>query len=287
METKRIIYYYQTFNGLGPLLSLKSQPCTHIHLASIHFGVEKDGKTPYIHLNNNHPNDPVFDNLWKDIKKAKSLDIQIILMIGGEGGGFQTLFSNFEVYYQLLQETLNNHPEITGIDLDIEERVSIKNIEILIQKIMLNNLHFTIAMAPVSSSLEFDGSSMAGFSYKDLYKSSVGHYIDYFNGQFYYGDYTLNGFERCVENGYPPSKIVMGMIANPSTLKNNLDTLEEVVKKYPDMGGAFIWEYYDGDKPPQKWAIKVNNILHSEKSFRFVKNTKEYIFSRDSYCCIL
>ena len=64
-ETKRIIYYYQTFNGLGPLLSLKSQPCTHIHLASIHFGVEKDGKTPYIHLNNNHPNDPVFDNLWK------------------------------------------------------------------------------------------------------------------------------------------------------------------------------------------------------------------------------
>ena len=36
----RIIYYYQTFIGLKPILNLHK--VTHIHLSSIHFGINPD-----------------------------------------------------------------------------------------------------------------------------------------------------------------------------------------------------------------------------------------------------
>ena len=45
---------------------------------------------------------------------------------------------------------------------------------------------FTITMAPVSSSLENDGGSMANFNYKTLYNSNEGKYINWFNTQCYY-----------------------------------------------------------------------------------------------------
>ena len=47
----RIIYYYQTFVGLKPIL-VENTPVTHIHLSAVHFGKNKDG-TPYIHINDN------------------------------------------------------------------------------------------------------------------------------------------------------------------------------------------------------------------------------------------
>ena len=45
--TNRIIYYYQTFTGLKPILN--KDIVTHIHLSSIHFGTNSDN-SPYIHL---------------------------------------------------------------------------------------------------------------------------------------------------------------------------------------------------------------------------------------------
>ena len=102
--TNRIIYYYQTFTGLDSILTHDTK-VTHIHLSSIHFGKDENNQ-PYIHLNDNNPDDKIFDSMWKDIKKAKQLGIKIILMIGGEGGAFQDLFSNFNTYYPLLKNIL-------------------------------------------------------------------------------------------------------------------------------------------------------------------------------------
>ena len=99
----KIIYYYQTFTTLKPIL-VKDTVVTHIHLSSIHFGVTDDSnKDPYIHLNDNHPDDPIFDNVWKELDEADKLGIEIILMIGGAGGAFAKLFSNYNVYYNLLK----------------------------------------------------------------------------------------------------------------------------------------------------------------------------------------
>jgi hypothetical protein len=38
---KRIIYYYQTFTDLSPILK-PDTPVTHIHLSSIHFGLDNN-----------------------------------------------------------------------------------------------------------------------------------------------------------------------------------------------------------------------------------------------------
>ena len=61
--------------------------------------------------------------MWEEIKEARQKGIKIIFMIGGAGGAYGALFSNFEVYYKLLQDTIKQFPYIDGVDLDIEEEV--------------------------------------------------------------------------------------------------------------------------------------------------------------------
>ena len=56
-------------------------------------------------------------------------------MIGGAGSAYNRLFSDYNKYYALLKETLNNHPVITGVDLDIEEEVNLDDIKKLMPHI--------------------------------------------------------------------------------------------------------------------------------------------------------
>jgi hypothetical protein len=253
----RIIYYYQTFIGLKEIL-YKSCPVTHIHLAAIHFGNNPDG-SPYIHLNNNPPDDPIFKTVWDDINKASEQGIKIILMLGGAGGAYTDLFDNYDVYYPLLKQTIKNHKVISGVDLDIEETVDINNVKKLIND-LINDFgsNFFITMAPLGSSLETDTPGMGGFRYKDLFNSPEGKYIEYFNGQFY-DSYSPSDFELAIKNGYPANKIVMGMISGQN-FDNVLSTLNTIKQNYPDMGGAFVWELSNA---PVDWDKKVYNTLHA------------------------
>ena len=61
-STNRIIYYYQTLNGLQDILNEQTTQVTHIHLSSFHFGYNDDN-SPYLHLNNTPPQDPKFDKV--------------------------------------------------------------------------------------------------------------------------------------------------------------------------------------------------------------------------------
>lgn len=270
-QSKRIIYYYQTFTSLTSILH-NNPETTHIHLSSIHFGNNPD-ETPYIHLNDNNPDDKIFDTVWMDIKEAYQLDITIILMIGGAGGAFNALFSNFDVYYNLLKNTLNNHPEITGIDLDIEEDVLLDDVRMLIKRLKQDFPHFIIAMAPIPSSLTSDQPGLGGFSYKDLYNSPEGQFINYFNGQFY-GSFGVQDYVDCINNGYPEDKVVMGMIYGQD-FNQACQTLSDLLKKYPDMGGTFIWEYFqsppDGQTNPGEWSKVINKIFNGVKNLNEIE----------------
>ena len=126
----KIIYYYQTFVGLDNLLSNNCNTVTHINVSSIHFG-KNDDNSNYIHLNDNDPNDKCFETLWNQCEKASKY-CKVFLMIGGAGGAYNTLFSDFENYYKLLHNLLERKPFISGIDLDIEEYVDLNNIKMLI-----------------------------------------------------------------------------------------------------------------------------------------------------------
>ena len=244
MNSKRVIYYYQTFNGLGPLL--KNPTCSHLHISAIHFGVNPD-KSLYIHLNDFPPSEPRFDSMWEEAEQMAKQNVQIILMIGGAGGGYQELFSNFKAYYAMLRCCLLDHPFITGVDLDIEEYVALTDVQKLIRQIKSDFPDFTIAMAPIQSSLQNDVPGMGGFCYKDLYHSPEGQMIDYFNGQFY-TDYSVTAYTQVIENGYPVHQVVMGMTSEMFTdqTKEEIEnTLQELVKTYPEFGGVFDWEQFN------------------------------------------
>ena len=192
-----------------------------------------------------------------------------MVMMGGAGGAYNDLFSNYNTYYTLLKDFIKQHTIIQGLDIDIEEGVELDDVKKLIQNINDDfGEDFIITLAPLGGSLMYDNSGMGGFIYKNLYNSEVGKYINWFNGQ-YYGSYTIYDFMKTIQNGYPADKIVMGMVSGNFPTKQSfniaLQTIKNIKEKYPDFGGVDIWEYFDsppGNKiDPGLWSKEIFDEL--------------------------
>jgi len=257
----KTIYYYQSFVGLDKMLT-HIQDIDVIIVSSIHFG-KNSNKIPGIYLNDNEPDNKIFDKLWLQTEKASTEGCKIMLMMGGAGGAYQALFSDFDTYYPLLVKTINDRSWISGIDLDIEEITKLENIQMLINCLVRDfGKEFTITMAPVSPTLISDGGSMAGFNYKELYNSNEGKYIHWFNTQCYYS-FSFDIYDSIVKNGYPPEKIVMGMESgqfDSKTFQNALDEIKKIKNKYPSFAGVYDWEYLNAppdDMDPSNWALLI------------------------------
>jgi len=279
----KIIYYYQTFIGLGKILNQSPKVVTDIMISSIHFGNNLDG-SPYIHLNDNIPYSKCFDELWTETLLASEKGIKIHLMLGGAGGAFVDLFNNFDIYYRFLLELINEKKFITGINLDIEESIGLEKTIFLIKRLRKDlGSDFTISLAPVSFALVSNSPGLGGFSYNDLKNSEVGNEIDFLNGQFY-GDFTFETYDRIIKNNYNPEEIVIGMLGtnyNEITFKNACDEIRKIYAEYPDFCGAFLWEYCDsptGETDPEKWAELISQAMKKEKFkqdfIKFFENIK-------------
>lgn len=266
----KIIYYYQTFTGLEDILKQKPTIVTDIIISSIHFGKNLDG-TPYIHINDNDPDNKKFNSMWSEIFIANYMGINIHFMLGGAGGAFIDLFDDFDVYYNLLIKLINSKKFINGINLDVEESIGLENITMLIERLDKDlPPDFQITLAPVSFALVSNTSGMGGFSYKDLKNSNIGKRINYLNGQFY-GDFSFETYDNIIKNGYNTEEIVIGMLGteyNKDTLKDACNELKQIVAKYPNFCGVFLWEYCQA--PTDKinhalWAKIINNTIRKEK----------------------
>ncbi len=260
----KTIYYYQTFIGLYALMT-HAEDIDVIIISSIHFGKDKSGKKE-IYLNDNLPTNSIYDTLWLETEKLSAEGCKIMLMMGGAGLAYNELFSDFDVYYPQLLELIRDKSWIQGIDLDIEEDVHIDDVKKLINCLVRDfGEEFIITMAPISSTLQNDGSSMAGFSYKQLYQSKEGKHIHWFNTQCYYS-FSFNTYDSIIRNGYPPEKIVIGMESgqyDKDTFVNALSELNKIKEKYPQCGGAYDWEYFNAppDKnDPSQWAKLIKKI---------------------------
>jgi hypothetical protein len=158
---------------------------------------------------------------------------------------------------------IQSKPWITGIDLDIEETVKINDVKMLINRITADfGDDFIISMAPVSSSLESDGNGMGNFSYKELYNSEEGKYINWFNCQCY-NSYTFETFDNIVKNGYSPDKIVMGMESGQFNDSSYTDEIKKIKSVYPLVCGVYDWEYLDAPPnkdDPSEWARLMRHI---------------------------
>lgn len=271
MNNTKIIYYYQTFIGLDDLFKKENIPVTHIHVSSVHFGLNYRGE-PYIHLNDDSPD--TFVDLWKELGVAVSKGIKIVLMIGGAGGGYSSLFSDYNTYFKLLVGTIRKYKHIiSGVDLDIEEFVEYDNVIKLIKDIKKTfGEDFSISMAPIQQSLQTDTIGLGGFCYKNLFKSEVGKYIDYFCVQFY-ENYTMSAFDDCVKNGYPPEMLVMGMLSGMDYEQCKAEIYDTSHKYGDKFGGVYNWEYYSsppyGRKDPSYWAYDIYNEIHKIKKSEF------------------
>ena len=259
----KTIYYYQSFCGLEKLFQ-RPQDISVIIVSSIHFGSFKN--EPYIHLNNNHPNSPVFDTVWEELTKLYYQGVTITAMIGGAGGAYEKLFSDFDTFYPLLKKFLKEKNYITGVDLDIEENVSIDNVKKLINRLIDDfGEDFIITMAPVSSTMIYDSTSIAGFSYKELYKSLEGRHIKWFNTQCY-GCFNSSTYDKIIKNGYPPEKIVIGMISGDFSNNFNeaLNEVKNIKNTYPTFSGVYNWEYIDSPpntSDPSEWCKEMNALI--------------------------
>ena len=244
-----IIYYYQTFVGLEKLKN--KEDATNIIISSIHFGNDK------LYLNDNEPDDPKFNKLWEETREIPNNGVHVSCMIGGAGGAYKELFSNFDLYYSKLQDFLISKPWIQGVNLDIEEEVSLENVKKLVKLIKSDfGEEFEVTMAPVSSAMENDIPGMGGFVYKDLYNSEEGKMIDYFNCQCY-ESFTLETYKNIIENGYPEEKIVMGMMSGQFKDDSFVKEVHKIKEEYVHVRGFYDWEYLDAPPnkdDPSEWA---------------------------------
>lgn len=261
----KIIYYYQTFSSLKKLSSLKLSN-TYVYVSSLHFGKDDEGNR-YLHLNDDNPDHQ--SSLWDDVKLASEKGVNILVMLGGAGGAYTSFFENeesFNAYYKLLYLFLKKYPFIKGIDLDVEENVDILYIIRLIAKLDRDfGQDFIISMAPVVGAMETDYPGMGGFNYKTLYNTMEGRRINWFNVQCY-GDYTHEIYKNIINNGYPPDKIVFGMLGDnydSNSFKIVLDEITKIKNIYHNMSGVMIWEYGDTKIDPIEWGSDLSKILNN------------------------
>jgi len=205
------------------------------------------------------------------------MGVALHMMLGGAACcSFQSLFGDWEHLYPVLKHTLQTY-HFNGIDLDIEESVALQDVQRLINQLSSDfGSRFEITLAPVASDLS-SGKGLSGFNYKDLYRTE-GLKIAWFNTQFYSGFGSLDStsdYDSAINNGFPPSKVVAGMMGNSSDGDGYTDmskvaqTIKLLTSKYPGFGGVFSWEYFNtlpgGTLHPELWSKLMTQQMQNDQ----------------------
>jgi Glycosyl hydrolases family 18 len=255
----RVVVYLQSQDSVDTLPQSYSD-LTAINLSSFHFGYNPDG-SPYIHLNNDDPDDAHFDALWLAMRQAQEAGVKVIAMLGGAGKAYGVLFRDYETFYQMWADFLRRRG-LDGVDLDVEEPVSLQDMQKLIADLRRDfSENFYLTAAPVAGELKQDSS--ARVDWKSLAPS-----IDWFNVQFYSGSGTLastDDYDKIIARGYSPAQIVAGALTNPSNgagyvpIADVCQTLSTLAAHYAQFGGTMGWEHYNANNrgetaDPVEWC---------------------------------
>jgi chitinase len=189
-------------------------------------------------------------------------------MVGGAAqGSFQRLDTDFNTYYPVLKNIITTY-KLDGVDLDVEEYMSLAGMERLIRALRTDfGTNFVITLAPVATAL-YGGGNLSGFNYEQLYRD-VGSSISWFNAQFYNGWGYMGApanYEAIVNRRViPAQKVVAGMLSNPGNggsgyvdINTAQSTVRGLVIAHQEFGGAASWEYFNslpgGASAPWQWA---------------------------------
>lgn len=280
LKGPHLVLYVQSthhFDGrpisILPLIEEHKSSVTHLVVAAFHINEDAG-----IRLNDHDPKDPVFATLWAEVELMKVAGVKVMGMIGGAAPGSftpETLDGNdavFEIYYQQLYEVIQV-TRLNGIDLDIEEPMSLNGVTRLIRRLRNDfGSDFIITLAPVASAL-LDDANLSGFSYPAL-EATVGTDITFYNAQFYSGFGTMstpNDYRKLIAAGWKPERIVVGQLTSSNNgygyipLSELSRTINVLRKEYGEIGGIMGWEYYNsdpgGEEQPQQWIQLVASML--------------------------
>ncbi|KAH8664258.1 chitinase [Xylariales sp. PMI_506] len=276
----RIILYHQTVNdpagnpiSVLPLITQPSISVTHIIVAAIHINEDPHAIT----LNDQHPSDPRFATLWAELRIAQASGVSVLGMLGGAAKGSYTRLdqdeSTFEAYYRPVRDLIRERG-LNGLDLDVEERMSLAGVIRLIDRLRADfGPSFIITLAPVAAALLDARRNLSGFDYEAL-EVMRGSDIAWYNAQFYCGWGDASNpimYQMCIARGWSPEKVVMGLVTTPENgpgyvpfeiLGPNLTMLKS---KYARFGGVMGWEYFNsapgGKDRPWEWAERMTKLL--------------------------
>ncbi|KHJ32162.1 putative glycoside hydrolase family 18 protein [Erysiphe necator] len=210
--------------------------------------------------------------------------IKVLGMLGGAAKGTYARLdqddANFEIYYKPLKGFIEEK-EFDGLDLDVEEEMSLSGIIRLIDRLKADfGEDFLITMAPVATALLSDEPkyNLSGFSYEAL-EVMKGNQIAWYNTQFYcgWGDISnTDTFDQIIAHGYPANKITIGLVTNPENgsgwIPHNIlqEILLNLTTRYPNLCGIMGWEYFNslpgGTERPWEWAANMTRYIRNGQS---------------------
>ncbi len=271
---RHVVVYYQTQYDAGRYVSPLGLTQHHAHVTDILVAALHLDANKVVHLNDDPPAAAKFKRMWADLAKMRAAGVHVLVMVGGAApGSFRRLDSSFSTYYPLLRNVIRTY-HLDGVDLDVEENMSLAGMERLIDALRKDfGAKFLITLAPVATALS-GGGNLSGFSYDRLYRDR-GAKISWFNAQFYNGWGSLAStasYDAVIRHGVvPAAKVVAGAVTNPAsgggyvspgTLQS---TLRKLTAKYPTFAGAAGWEYFNslpgGRSAPWTWASAVATAL--------------------------
>lgn len=280
----RVILYHQTHHGPnnGPPVSLlplitQQTGVTHVIVAAIHLN-EGPGN---ITLNDNPPDHEKFNTLWGEVAWLQASGVKILGMLGGAAKGSYARLdgddvARFEAYYVPLRDMVRKH-RLDGLDLDIEEDISIPGTVRLIDRLKADfGNDFLITLAPVASALLPNQPHLSGPLVYSLLEQMRGDKIAWYNAQFYngWGDASSSAwYDAIIGLGWDPNKVVIGLLTNPSLGGGHVErtkcegVLRTLRQRYPTFGGVMGWEYFNalpgGTARPWEWAAAMSRTIRT------------------------
>ncbi|KAK3988605.1 glycoside hydrolase [Cladorrhinum sp. PSN332] len=282
----RLIMYYQTHHtpaaqggthiSILPLIMQPGIHLTHLILAAIHINEDPSALT----LNDHHPSHPRFDTLWAELRILQASGVKVLGMLGGAAKGSYTRLDasqeRFERYYAPLASLVRERG-LDGLDLDVEEEMSLPGIIRLVDRLRADfGEDFIITLAPVAAALVSPRHNLSGFDYAALERER-GREIAWYNAQFYcgWGDCSNPAmYEMILLRGWRKDKIVVGLVTSPENGSGWVpwEVFGSVVPlmrgKGEGFGGVMGWEYFNGlpggREKPWEWARGMTGLLRGQ-----------------------
>ncbi|KAL2810199.1 PhoD-like phosphatase-domain-containing protein [Aspergillus granulosus] len=273
----RIVLYHQTLcPDRGPYVSLmpllrNNTGITHVILAAFHLNAPNP---EHITLNDDPPHHAMYDELWAEVPQLQQNGVKVLGMLGGAAQGtFACLDGDqaqFESYYGPLLSMIRRHG-LDGVDLDVEEPMSLVGIVRLIDRLKADlGEGFLITLAPVAAALLGIG-NLSGFDYRQL-ESQRASSIAWYNAQFYNGWGPAEDprmYAAIVAQGWSPARVVYGLLTNPGNGSQGYVPREKIgpvlallVEQFPNFGGVMGWEYFNAmpgqRERPWEWAAEMS-----------------------------